>query len=64
MPAYDEKIHQKRKISLLEKKKFQNDVVFIGTWSPKKGSFIKSIIHLGLNIKIYGNRWGNDPNII
>ena len=62
LPAYDEKIHQKRKISLLEKKKFQNDVVFIGTWSPKKGSFIKSIIHLGLNIKIYGNRWGNDPN--
>ena len=62
LPGYDEKIHTKKTISFADKNKFNNDVVFVGTWSPQKGFFLKKVIELGLNIKIYGNRWNKDPH--
>tara|TARA_Y100000590_G_C15684324_1_gene1001012 strand:+ start:49 stop:1056 length:1008 start_codon:yes stop_codon:yes gene_type:complete len=62
LPPYDKKIHKRHEISSNEKKKFKNDLVFIGTWSPNKGLFLKKIIELGIDVKIYGNRWDKDPN--
>ena len=41
LPPYDKKIHKKQKISLNFKKKYQNEVVFVGTWSIEKGKFLK-----------------------
>ncbi|MDA9839038.1 glycosyltransferase [Candidatus Pelagibacter sp.] len=62
LPPYDQKTHKKHNISIAEKKRYQNDIIFIGTWSPKKGEFIKKIIELGININVYGLRWDKDPN--
>ena len=62
MPPYDKNIHKKQKILKNEKKKYQNDIIFIGTWSPKKGEFIKKLIKLGLNINVYGLLWDKDPD--
>ena len=62
LPAYDKKIHKKQKISKNEKKKYKNEVIFVGTWSPQKGIFLKKLMDLGLSLKIYGSRWNKDPN--
>ena len=61
-PPYDLNTHKKQKGSKLVNKKYQNDVIFIGTWSPKKGEFINKLIKLGLNINVYGSSWNKDPN--
>ena len=62
IPPYDKNTHKKQKILRKEKKKYQNDIIFIGTWSPKKGEFIKKLIKLGLNINVYGLSWDKDPD--
>jgi len=62
LPAYDKKIHKKQKISKNEKKNYNNEVIFVGTWSPQKGIFLKKLMDLGLSLKIYGSRWKQDPN--
>jgi len=61
-PPYKKDIHCKQKISNTEKKKLLSEVILIGTWFPERGIFFKKLIDLGLNIKIYGNRWNKDPN--
>ena len=62
LPPYDKKIHKKQKILKKKKKKYQNDVIFVGTWSFEKGKFLKKLINLGINVKIYGSRWNKDEN--
>jgi len=62
LPPYDKKIHKKQKISLKFKKKYLNEVVFVGTWSIEKGKFLNELINLGINVKIYGSRWNKDKN--
>ena len=62
LPPYGKKIHCKQKLTSAEKIKYNNDVIFVGTWSPQKGIFLKKLIDLGLSLKIYGTRWDNDPN--
>lgn len=54
-PHYEDKVHKK----ISNKKKY--DVVFIGTWFPERGKFIKELIKKGLNIKVFGSRWNKDP---
>ncbi len=61
LPPYDLNVHKKQKISKKEKIKYQNDIIFVGTWSPKKGEFIRKLIELGLNVNIYGGLWDKDP---
>jgi len=61
-PPYQKNIHCRKKISLKEKKLLSTDVVHVGTWFPERGIFFKRLIDLGLNIKIYGIKWENDPN--
>ena len=62
LPPYDTRIHKRQKISKKNIKIFQNDIVFVGTWSVEKGKFIKKLISLGINIKVYGSRWNKDDN--
>ena len=62
LPPYDIRMHKRQKISKNKKKYYKSDVIFIGTWFPERGIFLKKLIDLGLNIKIYGSRWNKDPN--
>ena len=61
-PPYQKNVHSKQKISNKEKKLLSTDVLHVGTWFPERGIFFKKIIDLGLNVKIYGTKWENDPN--
>ena len=58
-PPYDNFVH-KRNSNISNKKKF--DVVFVGTWSPKKSLLIQKLIKYGLNIRVFGTRWEKDEN--
>jgi len=46
----------------MEKKKYNNDVIFIGTWMPERGVFFKKLIDMGLNLRIFGGRWEKDKH--
>ena len=59
-PSYTQKVHCPPKIGLKEKKKLQNDIIFIGTWFPSKGKFFKKLYDKGLKFKIYGPSWNKD----
>ena len=59
-PSYQKGIHKPQKI--INKKRYNNNVIFIGTWEPERGLFFKQLIELGLKIKIYGGRWNKDKN--
>ena len=63
LPYYEKKIHYPRKINLRERKKFTNDVIFIGTWMPERGIFFNKLIKMGLNLQIYGMNWEKDKNL-
>ncbi len=58
-PPYDKKIHSFSKNCNVKKK---YDVVFVGTWSPKKSQLLKKLILSGLNLKIFGTRWHKDKD--
>ena len=62
LPPYQKNVHCRQKLTNIEKKKYENDVVFIGTWSRKKAIFLKKLMDLGLSLKIYGGLWNKDPN--
>ena len=62
LPPYQKNVHCRQKLTNIEKKKYKNDVIFIGTWSCEKGIFLKKLMDLGLNLKIYGTRWNKDSN--
>lgn len=59
LPPYDKKLHKFNK-NLKFKKIY--DVVFVGTWSPKKSLLIQKLIMSGINIKVFGTRWEKDKN--
>ena len=58
-PPYDKKIHNFSKNNNIKKK---YDIVFVGTWSPKKSKLLKNLILSGINLKIFGTRWHKDHN--
>ena len=62
LPSYEKRFHFPQKMTLGEQKKYNNDVIFIGTWFPERGVFFKKLIDKGLNLKIYGGLWHKDKN--
>ena len=62
LPSYQKNIHCPQKLSINKKKKYINEVIFIGTWEKERGIFFKRIIELGLNLKIFGGNWNKDKN--
>ena len=59
-PTYNKKLHSPPKMSFKEKKELKNDIIFIGTWFPKRGKFMKKLYDKGLKFKIYGTGWNKD----
>ena len=62
LPSYQKKVHCPQKLSIIHRKKYIHEVIFIGTWEKERGAFFKKIIQLGLNLKIYGTGWEKDKN--
>lgn len=57
--GYDPEIHRIIPVTQKEMAKYGNDASFIGTWSPKKESWLNSIKeHIpGIDLKIWGSQW-------
>lgn len=57
--SYDEIVHQPFEKKTSIKDEFRSDVAFIGTWMrhEKRDEFLLKLIHSGLNIAIWGDRW-------
>jgi spore maturation protein CgeB len=58
-PGFDPDVHRPLPLSDADQKAFGCDLVFIGTWSPKKEEIMTAIYdaHPKLNVKIWGCQW-------
>ena len=53
----DEVAHRPLSLTQTEKKKWNSDVAFIGTWMPERGPFLARLVELGVPLALYGDRW-------
>jgi len=57
----DEVIHKRQIMCKKETEKWASDVLFVGTWFPERGPFLKALIEKGVPLTIYGDRWQKAP---
>jgi len=57
----DEVTHAPRPLTDEDKKMWDADVLFIGTWMPERGPFLLKLIELGVPLSIRGARWDKAP---
>lgn len=53
----DEEAHARRVLSPEDLERWSSEVVFIGTWMPERGPFLAKLVHRGVPLTIYGDRW-------
>lgn len=53
----DEVVHAHMPLSEEELKKWQSDLLFVGTWMPERGPFLARLLELGVPLKFYGDNW-------
>ena len=53
----DEVAHAPRILTEEDHARWDSDVVFVGTWMPERGPFMKKLIQRGVPLTIYGGRW-------
>jgi spore maturation protein CgeB len=57
----DEVAHAPRVLTPEQRARFASEVVFVGTWMPERGPFMAELIHRGVPLSIWGNRWQKAP---
>jgi len=57
--GFDPEIHRVLPVTEKDKQKFSCDVSFIGTWSPKKESWLTTLVERcpAVDLKIWGEQW-------
>jgi spore maturation protein CgeB len=53
----DEVAHRSLVLIPEEKKHWDSEVVFIGTWMPERGPFLKNLLERRVPLTLYGDRW-------
>jgi spore maturation protein CgeB len=53
----DESFHVPRPESREDRRIWQSEVAFVGTWMPGRGSFLARLLDLGVPLSIFGNGW-------
>jgi spore maturation protein CgeB len=53
--------HAPQPLSEEERTRWASDVVFIGTWMPERGPFMRRLLELGVPLSIWGDRWEKAP---
>ena len=53
----DEVSHAPRQLSALDHQKWDCEVLFLGTWFPERGPFLKALVELGVPLTIQGPHW-------
>jgi spore maturation protein CgeB len=57
----DEVVHRPATLSDADRAIFGSEVVFVGTWMPERGPFLKRIVDRGVPLRIFGPRWNKAP---
>jgi spore maturation protein CgeB len=57
----DEIAHRPRDLSEDQRKKYEGDVAFIGTWLPERGPFLACLVRRGVSLSIWGSNWSKAP---
>ena len=57
----DEVSHAPRKLSEIDHKAWDADVLFLGTWFPERGPFLLDLIKRGVPLTIRGSGWHKAP---
>jgi spore maturation protein CgeB len=57
----DEVAHAPRIITEADAKRWQADVLFLGTWFPERGPFLVELVKLGVPLTIRGAQWKKAP---
>jgi spore maturation protein CgeB len=50
-----------REITPQDRRRFPHEVLFIGTWMPERGPFLRELVTAGVPLTIYGNDWQKAP---
>lgn len=53
----DEEAHAPRPLTPVDRRRWADDVIFVGTWMPERGALVRELIHAGLPLSIYGDGW-------
>jgi hypothetical protein len=53
----DEVAHAPQDLTVEEQQEWEQDVVFIGSWFPERGPFMKNLLERGVPLTIRGDRW-------
>ena len=59
--AADEVDHRPLKFSDEDIKRYQSEVLFVGTWLPERGAFLSDLISRGVPLTIAGKNWHKAP---
>lgn len=59
--AADEVSHAPRVLTEQDHRKWDSEVLFLGTWMPERGPFLLSLIQQGVPLTIRGGRWQKAP---
>jgi len=54
---YDPVAHHPKQRKEEDAHRFQRDVVFVGSWMPERGPFMKRLRELGVPLSIFGSSW-------
>lgn len=55
--SYDEVAHLPVKLSNDERRQYQSEVCFVGTWFPERGPLMGRLLDSGVPLSIWGDRW-------
>lgn len=59
--SYDPVEHRRRKMTPDEHARWASEVVFVGTWMPERGPFLRRLLDLRIPLSIYGDHWSKSP---
>jgi spore maturation protein CgeB len=55
--ACEPAVHKRVELSDEERERYWADVVFVGTYSPRRAKLIKALENAGIKVKVYGPYW-------
>lgn len=59
--SYDEVEHSPLVLSEEERRRWESDVSFVGTWRPERGPLLERLLDAGLPLSFWGGRWERAP---
>lgn len=61
--SFDELAHRPRELTDEDRRKWASEVVFVGSWMPERGPFMKRLVELGVPLTIIGDHWQKSPEL-